>query len=276
MLIERHLDLAPATRLSAWRKMAIGTWRTAKDPSVYGLLELDCTSALAYLENIGRTTGVKATMTHVVGAAIARACRDRPEINGVLRFGRIYRRRGVTLFFQVATDRAGADLSGVTIQNADQKSVAALAAELAGKAEKVRDGKDRSFAKMKGIFAETPGFLAGPLLSFAGFFQFALNLWSPLLGTPKDPLGSVMISSVGMLGIDLAFAPLVPYSRVPMVIAVGAVKDRVVAEAGLPVVRPMVSLGVTFDHRLIDGVHAAAMAKIVKEAFENPAAVFSR
>lgn len=254
--------------------MAIGTWRTAKDPSVYGLLELDCTQALPYLVGLSEANGVKATMTHFVGAAVARAFQERPEINAILRFGRVYPRKGVSLFFQVATDRAGADLSGVTIKNAERHSVAELALAMAGRVDGVRDGSDKSYARMKSLFSLLPGFAAGWLLNAAGFLQFGLNVWSPLFGTPKDPLGSVMISNVGMMGIERALAPLVPYSRVPMVIAVGEIKDRVVAEDKQPVVRPIVVLGITFDHRLIDGVHAAALAKTVKAAFADPAAFF--
>jgi len=90
------------------------------------------------------------------------------------------------------------------------------------------------------------------------------------LGIPKDPFGSVMITNIGGMGIDMALAPLCPYTRVPLLMAVGSVKDRPVAVEGKVEVRPVMTIGVTFDHRLIDGVHAAEMAREFKHCFERP------
>jgi pyruvate dehydrogenase E2 component (dihydrolipoamide acetyltransferase) len=269
-LFERHLDLMPAARVSAWRKLAIGTWRMAKDPSVYGALELDVTRALAFLERLNRESGVRVTLTHFMGRAVAEAFRREPHINALLRFGRVYPRKHVSLFFQVATDAAGADLSGVTVLAAETKSTVDLAREIGARVGKVRDGSDRSFSRMKGMMGLLPGFLAGLVLDFAGFVQFALNIWTPLFGTPKDPLGSVMITNTGSLGLQFALAPLVMYSRTPMVLTVGAVADRVIAVDGMPVVRKALIMGVTFDHRIIDGVHAAKLAQIVQKVFADP------
>lgn len=269
-LLERHLDLGPPARLSPWRKLAIGTWRTAKDPSVYGAMELDVTRAKAFMARLSATSGERITLTHFIGRCLAEAFRRHPEINHVLRFGRLYPRKGVSLFFQVATDAAGKDLSGVTVKDADGKGTVAIAREVSARVGKVRDGRDRSYSRMKGTMSLLPGFMAGLVLDVAGFVQFTLNLWTPLFGTPKDPLGSVMITNTGSLGLDFALAPLVPYSRTPMVLTIGTVVDRVVAVDGAPAVRPIVRLGVTFDHRLIDGVHAAKLAAVLTACFADP------
>lgn len=274
MLFERHLDLLPPLRTSAWRKMAIGTWRTAKDPTVYGAMDLECDAALAYVRRISERTGLKVTLTHFLGRAVAEAFRQKPAINGVLRFGAVHPRRAVTLFFQVATDAAGEDLSGVRVFAAETKSVATIAREMTEKVGGVRTGSDRSYARMKSLMGLLPGWISGLVMDFAGFVQFGLNVWTPLFGTPKDPLGSVMITNVGSLGLDFALAPLVPYSRVPMVLALGAARPRVVAAGGIPAVRTVASLGVTFDHRIIDGVHAAGLAKVVEAAFADPEGSF--
>jgi pyruvate dehydrogenase E2 component (dihydrolipoamide acetyltransferase) len=59
-------------------------------------------------------------------------------------------------------------------------------------------------------------------------------------------------------------APLVPFSRTPVVLLLGEVEDRVVAEDGRPVVRPMVTIGVTFDHRFMDGFQGGKMLQIFR------------
>jgi pyruvate dehydrogenase E2 component (dihydrolipoamide acetyltransferase) len=100
--------------------------------------------------------------------------------------------------------------------------------------------------------------------------MYTLNLWTPLLGSPRDPFGSCMITSIGSLGLDMAFAPLVPYSRVPLLIAVGAARETPVVRDGRLTVALISRLCVTIDHRLIDGMHAAKMAKTMLAVFANP------
>ena len=45
---------------------------------------------------------------------------------------------------------------------------------------------------------------------------------------------------------------------------------QVIAESGQMKIAPMMQLGITFDHRLIDGVHAAKMAKLLEAIFAEP------
>lgn len=270
-MLERHLQLGPPFPKSGWRNIAFGTWKAPKDPTVYGLMDLRVDQAQAFAAEVAARTGERVNITHFLAKAVAECFRRYPEINAVLRFGRLYPRQTVTLFLQVATDDEGKDLSGITVREAEKKSLVDIAREINRKCRAVRDRSDKSYDQMKGLMSMLPGWLTGLVLDAAGFLQFALNLWSPLLGTPKDPLGSVMITNVGSLGIDCAFAPLVAYSRVPMVLTVGAVGDQVVAENGQAVVRQVLRLGITFDHRLIDGVHAAKMSKYLQAIFAEPA-----
>jgi hypothetical protein len=73
-----------------------------------------------------------------------------------------------------------------------------------------------------------------------------------------------------VFGIDVALGPLVPFSRTPMAVLMGKVEDRVVAENGRPVVKPMMTLCVTLDHRFMDGYHGGEMARICCEYVRNP------
>lgn len=269
-LIERHLELLPARPASGWRKIALGTWRSAKDPSVYGVLELPAGSAIDYMQKLSVATGEKITMTHFVGKAVTEALKRHPEINSVLRFGRLYPRVHVSLFFQAATDAQGKDLSGLTIKEAETKSLVAIAREMNTRLGAIRNHTDPSYKKMKSLMQSLPGWVTGKILDIASIIQYGFNLWSPLLGTPKDPLGSVMLTNIGSFGLEFAFAPLVAYSRVPLIITICAVRDQVIAQEGKPVVVPMLRLCVTFDHRLIDGLHAAKLARVAQAIFCDP------
>lgn len=271
----KNVDLKPPLELSPFRKIAMGTWKTAGDPSVYGVLEVNVRPALQYLQKISQksTSDVEApklTLTHFTGKAVAETIRRHPQINCIMRLGRLYPRKTVDLFFQVASDKKGVDLSGSVIRCADQKTIANIAAELQGEVNQIRQKGDPAFRKMKGTMGMIPGFLCSYLINFMSFLTYTLNVWSPLFGSPRDPFGSVMITSIGSLGLEMAFAPLVPYSRIPILIAVGAAVEKPVVRDGKVEVGLMSSMCVTFDHRVMDGVHASHMAASLRSIFENP------
>jgi pyruvate dehydrogenase E2 component (dihydrolipoamide acetyltransferase) len=74
---------------------------------------------------------------------------------------------------------------------------------------------------------------------------------------PADISGATFtISNLGMFDVDAFSAIIVPPQAA--ILAIGAIADRVVAVDGLPTVRPMVTLTVSADHRIVDGAGAAA------------------
>ncbi|MCM2278235.1 MAG: 2-oxo acid dehydrogenase subunit E2 [Oligoflexia bacterium] len=237
---------------------------------MYSILELEVGPAMEYLRKVQEKSGSKVTLTHFVGKAAAETIRRHPELNCVLRLGRLYPRQSVDIFFQVASDSQGKDLSGTTIRNADRKSVADFAREMQESVNVIRTQGDPAFKKMKKTMKGLPGFVSGWVISLAAFLQYTLNIWTPLLGTPRDAFGSLMVTNIGSLDLDMAFAPLVPYSRVPCLLAVGAVREQPVARDGKVAVAPVSKICVTFDHRLIDGVHASHMARTLKKIFAEP------
>ncbi|MCB0384196.1 MAG: 2-oxo acid dehydrogenase subunit E2 [Bdellovibrionales bacterium] len=268
------LRLSPAS--STFRKVAMGTWRTAKDPSVYGLMEIDMTKALAFMRHYAESHSIKITPAHLVGKAAAYCISRRPEINAMIRGSRIYLRDSVNLFFQVnipgnGNDKAKkANLAGCTIPHAEGLPLKEIALQLQEKANKVRNGQDKEMASNMGLIAKLPWWMVKYYLDLGSWLIYGLNLNLSWLGLPRDPFGSVMITNVGSMGIDKAWAPLCPYTRVPILVTVGSIQDRPWVVDGKVEVRPIMPLGVTFDHRLIDGVHASRMAVDMKECFDNP------
>jgi len=79
---------------------------------------------------------------------------------------------------------------------------------------------------------------------------------------PSDIGGATFtISNLGMFDVDAFTAIIVPPQA--GILAVGAIADRVVAIDGKPVVRPMLTLTLSSDHRVVDGATAAAFLKDV-------------
>lgn len=264
-MIEKNVELESYKKLSPWRKIAIGTWRTAYDPSIYGILELEAEPILRACKKY-KDQGIKVTPTTVMAKAAAYAIRKYPGINGVLRFGRIYRRKNVDIFLQVSE---GDNLTGIKILEADKKELDEIGNEIQTKVQKIMQGNDEQFGKSKKTMNFLPGYIVGPLLTFLSKILYALNIWSPILGVPKDGFGSAMVTSVGMMGVEKGFAPLVPYSRCPIVLAVGAIKETPVVENGEIVIKKLIPLCATLDHRLIDGYGASRMIYYLKEYLRN-------
>ncbi len=270
-----NLRLRPKTNLSSFRRIAIGTWRTTYDPSVYGTLALRADTMLAYLDAIRARTGVRLTLSHVMAKAMAITLSEMPDANAVLRWNRIYLREDIGVFFQVALEdeKTGEiDLSGATIFDAHRKSLVEIVQEFENKVSTVRKGKDKNLEGSRSLFKKIPFFLLNTVLNLIGWLSFTLNLDLRFAGIPSDPFGSVMITNIGSLGLEEAYVPLVPYSHVPLVIALGAVKEEAVVEGGEVVIGKVQRAFATFDHRVLDGMHAAKMAKTLKRIFADPEA----
>ena len=81
--------------------------------------------------------------------------------------------------------------------------------------------------------------------------------------------GTFTISNLGMYAVESFTAVLNPPQAA--IVAVGATEDRVVPGVGGElVVRPMLTLTATFDHRAVDGAPAAAFLQTLKESLEDP------
>jgi pyruvate dehydrogenase E2 component (dihydrolipoamide acetyltransferase) len=80
--------------------------------------------------------------------------------------------------------------------------------------------------------------------------------------------GTFTISNLGMFGVEQFIAVLNPPQAA--ILAVGAIEERPVAENGELVVRPMMSMTLTCDHRAVDGAKAAEFLRELKMLLEEP------
>ena len=82
--------------------------------------------------------------------------------------------------------------------------------------------------------------------------------------------GTFTISNLGMFGMEQFVAVLNPPQAA--ILAVGStVETKPVVRDGEVVVRPMLTLTLTCDHRAIDGADGADFLRTVKELLEEPA-----
>jgi pyruvate/2-oxoglutarate dehydrogenase complex dihydrolipoamide acyltransferase (E2) component len=250
----------------------MSAWRRPHDPTVYGWLDIDVSAALRELERVNRASDVKVTLTHLVGKATALAIAREPEVNAIIRRGQLHSRDSVDVFFQVAYEH-GKNLSGAKVENADRKSVLEIARELAQRAAAIREHREYELKSSDARLSRLPAWLRRIALRATETATYDLGLDLSWAGVPSDAFGSAMVTNVGMFGLPHGFAPLVPFTRVPIVLTMGAVRDAPVADHGSVVVRPVLPIGVTLDHRLLDGYQAGRLAQCFQDVLSDPAQV---
>jgi 2-oxoisovalerate dehydrogenase E2 component (dihydrolipoyl transacylase) len=91
--------------------------------------------------------------------------------------------------------------------------------------------------------------------------------------TREELMGStITVTSLGKLG-GIASTPVINAPEVA-IIGLNKAVDRPVVRQGMVVVRRMMNLSSSFDHRFVDGYDAAAMIQDLKEHLEHPATIF--
>lgn len=258
-----------AMSMSVRRKLSIASWAAPQEGNIYGKLTLDVTEALRYLEWLRQKTGEKVTITHLVGRACGEALKEAPSLNGVIRFGAFVPHRTVDLSFLVTLE-GGNNLAKAKVTDVDKKGVADIARELRELAERLRAGKDEQFKKSQGPLALLPTWIIRPLVQLTGWLSGVLGLAMPAFGLESFPFGSLIITNVGVFGLDEGFAPPTPWAHVPTYVLMGSVREAPAVEEGKLVVRKQVTLCATIDHRYIDGAQGGILAKVVRRVMENP------
>ncbi len=87
--------------------------------------------------------------------------------------------------------------------------------------------------------------------------------------TPRDMSGGTFtISNLGMFGVE-TFEPILNPPQVG-ILGVGGVVDTVVPRDGEIVVRPLMSLTLVGDHRVLYGARAAALLNDIRTNLESP------
>ncbi len=262
--------------VSAFRMLAPIIWDAPRDPTILGDSEIAVAPLLAYLEAHHAKTGQKLTVTHAVARGVASVLGAHPDLNCMVRRGRLWMRRDVDVFCQVAVPHAdgrklaGADLSGAVIRNADKRTMAEIAAELQAMADKIRQHKDPLLQQTKQMLSVLPPFIARPFLRLLAYLNHDWGVDLRWMGVPDDPFGSIMVTSLGMFGIRNAYAPLFPNARCIGVLLVGGVHDRPAVVDGQIVVQKALPLTIALDHRMIDGLQASVFSRELIRRLENP------
>lgn len=83
--------------------------------------------------------------------------------------------------------------------------------------------------------------------------------------------GTFTITNGGVYGSLLSTPILNPPQTA--ILGMHTIKERPIAEQGVVVIRPMMNLALSYDHRLVDGRDAVLFLLAIKEMIENPAKI---
>lgn len=255
-------------RLRGWRKIAGATWGHPLDPQIYGELEIDAGALERYIA-AAQAGGTHLTVTHLIGRAVAHALAENPEVNVRRTRGRAIPRGSVDVFF-IIVSKDGRELTGVKVEDAQRKSAVEVAAEVARGAARAHRGDDQGLGKAKPLLDRLPTPVLRLVLRVAAWLTSDRDIDLSRLGMSRQAFGGAMVTSMGMFGIERAYAPLAAYYRVPFLALVGEVRPKPVAIEGTVRVRPIVAIGVTMDHRYVDGHHAGRLAASVRAYCAEP------
>lgn len=182
--------------------------------------------------------GTRITYNDIYVLALAKTLRDIPMVNSSLVDDEIVIWEDINIGVAVAL--AGADVMGgglivPVVRNADKKTLTEISKELKNTIQKAREGK--------------------------------------LL--PDDVTGSTFtLTNTG--GMDGGWSYATPIINQPesAILGTGAIVDRTVVREGEIVIRAMMPVSFTFDHRVIDGVPAGIFMVRLRHYIENPLLLF--
>ena len=206
-------------------------------PHVTSFTEADVTNLVLWREKVKKDfekrEGTKITYTPLFIEAIVRCIKKFPLINSSLDGGNIILKKDINI--GMATALPSGNLIVPVIRNADQYNMVGLAKQVNQLADAARQGKLRPDDTQNGTFTLTNVGTFGSLMG------------TPIINQPQ----------VAILGLGAVV-------KRPMVVR-GEDGGETIA------IRSMVYLGLSYDHRVVDGADAARFLVTLKERLEGGA-----
>jgi len=254
---------------TSWRQLAIATYAAPKDSRIYGTFEVDVTQTMQYIGN-KKDSGVRVTITHFVAAALSRALyEDIPEINCFVRRGHVVARQDADVFLTVNV--GGASMTGLVLRKCQELSATEIGQIVKTVSEKKRNGEEEQGAfAAKDKIAKLPWPFRRPVFLLIKWWIFDMGFSVPFLKIKPDPFGSIMLTNIGTLGLHTGMVALFPIGKLPAVITMGKIEKKPVVVDNQIVIRDILPLTGTFDHRIVDGYQAGVLTNGVVKRLQEP------
>ncbi|HDR05120.1 MAG TPA: dehydrogenase [Candidatus Marinimicrobia bacterium] len=252
-----------------WRRMAAVIYKPALDARSYGTFEVDATKALVFIEK-KKAAGIPVTMTQFFAGVLGRAIMEEaPHVNAYIKRGKAYPRPTMDIFISVNMPEKQ-EMGGFVIRRIDEKTIDEICAEMGEKVKKTRNKEESGVTKNKYALAKIPWPLRRWVFVLIRFITVTMGFPLKRMKIDANSFGSAMISNIGTHNLHFGFAALFPASNLPLVLIMGKVEKKPVVRDGEIVIRDILPLAATLDHRIYDGAQGGMIASAIVRFFENP------
>lgn len=209
---------------------------------------------------------------HVLLAAYVRMISQRPAVNRFVSGQKIYARHEIEVIMsvkkQMSLDGADTMISVVfeptdTVYDVYRKFNDVVQ-------QNVGNDEDSSFDTLAKVINFIPGLLLRWTVKFLNFLDYFGLL--PRFLTRLSPFhGSMIVTSMGSLGIKPIYHHLYDFGNLPVFLAYGVKRTATTVEKDGSIVRKRyIDLKAVTDERICDGYYFASAFKLMKRYVENP------
>ena len=254
---------------SFFRRLACVTWDQPRDPQIFGSMNIEMSACLKFMERYKKKHELNLSITHVLVKAIALAYRKFPELNVKAERNKLYLRNSIDIHLLVSAE-SGGELSAMKINNADKLTLGEIVKKVKKGAKGVRSDKGPDFQESKNILKKLPIWMSRIVVRIMSWAVNKRGMHFPGLGFPQDPFGTAIVTSVGMFGVETAFAPLPSIGRANAALLITEVRKKPWVVDERIVVRPVLKLCCTLDHRVFTGHQGAMLSSEVRDILMDP------
>lgn len=250
-----------------WRKVASTIYQKPVDSKIYGTVDLDVTDVEKYISK-KRKEGVKTTLTYLLTLIIGRSIRQEGmELNSYVRRGKIVQREQVDATVSVLLP--GGQMGSVKVENADQLTIEELSAVIGKQIAESRKGSESDAMQSKSLLSSVPWPFRNWLFKFYRMLTVKWGISIPGTGLDANSFGSYLVSNIGTVGLDTGYGSLLPSSNISFVMVLGNVIKKPVVINDEIVIRRVMQISATLDHRVVDGSHGGKMFRGIKHYLKN-------
>lgn len=251
------------------RKFAIASWAEPSEPNLYIREEVEMEPIEEFIEEFNNAhPEAKITLTAVVARALGAALSRTGRTYGKISFGQFVKLPSVDI--SVAVDIGGENIANMVLTGCNTNSISDLAAQMRASVKPLKTNKDERFNKQVSTFRLIPSFLFEGMLNVLLWLNYDLGLPLPFLHLKREGFGAAVLTNVTGWQIRDTFAPMVPPLKTVATMLMNRPVERPVVRNGQIVIRRIMYLNTTFDHRFADGSDAEHMVRALHEVLSAP------
>ena len=234
--------------------------------------KLDITEAEKFCREQIRSGRKNFSILHVIIAAYIRVVSQRPAINRFVSGQKIYARNDIEVLMTIKKKMAlDGEETCVKVRFEPTDTIYDVYDKFNKIVEENKgDAEANNTEKMAKTLKHMPGWLLRFFVKLLNFLDY--HGWLPQFILDLSPFhGSLIITSMGSLGIRPIYHHIYDFGNLPVFVAYGAKQHGVkMDDEGNVKKYRYIEMKVTTDERICDGYYFASAFKMVKKLFENP------